>query len=852
VEKVRGLGDFGRDDVAAAGGKAANLGELVRAGFPVPAGFVLTTAAYRRTLDEAGLTKRVHALSAEGPGAASRIRALFDDVVLPPDLAAEVAAAYTELGAPSVAVRSSATAEDLPGASFAGQQDTYLDVRGEWAVLDAVRRCWASLWTDRAMAYRAQRHIPAEDVSLAVVVQVMVAAETAGVLFTANPVTGRRTETVISAARGLGEAVVSGTTATEQWVLDLAGRRVVERPVGADPVLDEATAWALAELGGRVAAHFGGPQDVEWAAHDGRLSVLQARPVTALPAEEPDPPTDWSVPDPTSLYVRASIVEQLPDPLSPLFADLVDPAVTRSLTELMEELIGPGTVRPGDVALPTVNGYAYYRYGRSGMVRITLRAVRALPVLTGGRRNGRERWRTRSRPLYGEVVAGETSRDPAAMTAVDLVEAVETLLHAGAQYYTAVQTLIPVAALSEVVFSRFYELAVRRPGGPPPAAFLLGFDSLPIQAEKSLHDLAGWAQTSPGLSAAVLASRPGELLADRLVDGGAAAALWPRLQEHLDRFGHMVYDLDPVNPVPADDPAPLLETLRYYLDADPGTAPARDPYARQARSAAAREQATAEVRARLDPVRRSVFDRLLRWAQGAAPVREDALADVGLAWPQLRRLLAELGRRAAAAGVVDEPADVHWLRRAELVAALVDGDPTPRRAVVAERKALWRARRRVTPPQVLPVRRWARLFRGMLPASTADQSGDVLTGLAGSAGRVTALARVLAGPADFATFRAGEVLVAPITTPAWTTLFVRAAAVVTDVGGPLSHSSIVAREYGIPAVLGTAVATARIRTGQRVTVDGDAGTVTLLPDLEAGATPARQPDSGSWAGAGPR
>lgn len=846
---VRELADFGRDDVADAGGKAANLGELVRAGFPVPPGFVVTTAAYRVALDRAGLTAQVHALAAEGPTAAPRIRALFDDVALPAALADDIAAAYAALGSPAVAVRSSATAEDLPGASFAGQQDTYLDVRGEDAVQDAVRRCWASLWTDRAMAYRAQRAIAAEEVSLAVVVQLMVPADAAGVLFTANPLTGRRTETVVSAVRGLGEAVVGGTTDTEQWLLDRAGGAVLDRPRAGPPVLDEATAWALADLGSRVEGHFGGPQDVEWARHDGALFVLQARPVTALPTEEPDPPTDWSVPDPTSLYVRASIVEQLPDPLSPLFADLADPAVTRSLTELMAELAGPGTVRPGDVALTTVNGYAYYRYGRAGILRVTLRAVRALPVLAGGRRGGRERWRSWARPHYGDVVAEVAGREPAAQTAAELLEGVETLLHAGAQYYTAVQTLIPVAALSELVLSRFYELAVRRPGEPSPTTFLLGFDSLPIRAEKSLHDLAGWVRTSPGLRAAVLAGSPAQLLAARDAGDAATAPLWTRLQEHLDRYGHMVYNLDPVNPVPADDPAPLLDTLRYYLEAEHGTAPSLDPYARQRRSATARDEAASAVRARLDPLRRRVFDGLLRWAQGAAPVREDALADVGLGWPQLRRLLTELGGRARAAGVLDEPADVHWLRRAELVAALVDGDHASRRTVVAERKALWRARRRVTPPQVLPVGGWARLFRSMLPASTADQTGDVITGLAGSAGRVTAVARVLAGPEDFATLRPGEVLVAPITTPAWTALFVRAAAVVTDIGGPLSHSSIVAREYGIPAVLGTATATARIRSGQRVVVDGDAGTVTLLPDPDESAV---APDSGSWAGPRPR
>lgn len=819
------LREFGRDDVAVVGGKAANLGELVRAGFPVPPGFVVTTRAYADVVARAGLAVQIRTLAASGPSAAAAIRALFDGVELPEELGEEIATAYRALGSPAVAVRSSATAEDLPGASFAGQQDTYLDIRGGEEVQDAVRRCWASLWTDRAMAYRAQQGIAGDDVSLAVVVQEMVPADAAGVLFTANPLTGRRSEAVISAARGLGEAVVGGTTETDQLVVDVGGHRILDRHVVDVPVLDDDTGFALAELGARIADHFGAPQDIEWASCARELFVVQSRPITALPPAEADPPTDWSVPDPTSLYVRASIIEQLPDPLSPLFADLVDGAVTRSLTDLMAELIAPGVVRAGDVGLPTVNGYGYYRYSRSGMVRISLRSARALPVLGRGRRDGRERWRSYARPRYQAAVAAWSGRDPGTAGSAELLAGVETLLHAGTEYYTSVQTIIPVAGMSEVLFSRFYARCVRRSGGPPPATFLLGFDSLPIRAEKSLYDLASWLRSRPGLAALVSGSTVEQLLAARADPAPEAAELWTRLQDHLDAYGHMVYNLDFVNPVPADDPAPLLETLRFYLGRDTG-----NPHQRQQRSATARDEAAAAVRVRLDPVRRRVFERLLGWAQRAAPVREDALADVGLAWPQLRRLLAELGRRVVAAGVTERLDDVYWLRRDELVAALVDGDTTPRRDEVEQRRQLWRGRRRVTPPQVLPAGGWQRLFRNMLPASEADQTGNVLTGVAGSVGRVTAVARVLAGPEDFASLRPGEVLVAPITTPAWTSLFVRAAGVVTDIGGPLSHSSIIAREYGIPAVLGTGAATKRIRSGQRVTVDGDAGTVTLLAE----------------------
>ena len=251
----------------------------------------------------------------------------------------------------------------------------------------------------------------------------------------------------------------------------------------------------------------------------------------------------------------------------------------------------------------------------------------------------------------------------------------------------------------------------------------------------------------------------------------------------------------------------------------------------------------AESIARLGPRRRAAFLRLLRWAQNAAPIREDALADVGLAWPLLRRMLFELGRRLVGSAVIAEPADVFWLRHRELRSAVefgLAGPGTPaavaitgadrpvRAGAVEERKMLWRGQAKAAAPQLLPESRWMeRAFGSMMPAGPQDQLGDVIKGAGASSGRVTAPARVLSGPQDFGLMEPGDVLVARITTPAWTSLFAMASAVVTDVGGPLSHSSIVAREYGIPAVLGTGVATQRLTSGQRIRVDGDAGTVTI-------------------------
>ena len=340
-------------------------------------------------------------------------------------------------------------------------------------------------------------------------------------MFTANPANGRRDEVMITAAWGLGEAVVGGLVDTDTLVVAKAdgevrsrqhrrqgradrvrggryrraagaGRPAAEQPCSRTPL---PRSWP--RLGQQVEDHFGAPQDIEWARTGDGFVLLQARPITALPAPEADPPTDWTVPEPTAMYVRASIVEQLPDPLSPLFADLVGGSVTRSLQALFRELLGRNAIRDVDVDLPTVNGYAYYRYSRSGMLRLGVASRKAFVYLFTPNWT-QDRWRDQALPHYRETVARWTDRPVTELTGADLLTGVAELLDAGTEYYTAVQTIIPIAATSEVVFTRLYETLVRRAGDPPAVTFLLGSDSLPIEAEKSLFDLATWTRAAAG------------------------------------------------------------------------------------------------------------------------------------------------------------------------------------------------------------------------------------------------------------------------------------------------------------------------------------------------------------------
>jgi len=861
-----------RATLARAGGKGASLARLIAADLPVPDGFHVTTAAYRQFVDQNDLQPHIlAALASADPDqpatletASRTIRELFSQSHVPPAIAGAVARAYAGLAGqhPTVAVRSSATAEDLPGLSFAGQQETYLNVQGADTVIEAVKRCWASLWTARAIGYRMRHDVDQEAVSLAVVVQQLVPAEAAGIMFTANPVTGARDQATISAAWGLGEAVVGGLVTPDALTVDKATSAVLtretahkqvmtvrvdggtqEQPVPEAltdaPVLDDAQAAELAQLGVQIETLYGMPMDVEWALADGAFAIVQARPITALPPEAalPEPelpaPAEWPMPNPKGQYMRASIVDLMPDPLSPLFATMGLSAINHGISAMSEDMFNLPPDTFSDLML-TINGYAYQQvsFSCSQWLLLLTRMVPAFPRLL---RQGVPYWRDVAYPRYTETAARWRDESLPDLSPAQLLSGVHEMLDAFAHHLGALMasTMGPSSG-SEVLFTKVYEKVARREGDPAAPAFLMGYDSIPIKGEKALFDLARWCQEREELAAYLAHTPTQEIVARYQAEAPAEvpAADWrawqARFRDYLLRYGYSIYDMDFARPLPMDEPAPLLEMLKLFI-----TGQGTSPYERQGAYAQRREEAVKAARARLKGLKRWAFEKALKWAQSQAPLREDGIAEVGLGYPALRRLLRELGRRFADAGAIGQPDDIFWLEEAEveaLTVALERGETLDSHAEsVRERQAVWRARKRATPPPQLPMGKKYMGFdvEAMLSGGEGDLEGNTLKGVATSPGRVTAPARVLHGPEDFDQMQPGDVLVAAITTPAWTPLFAMAAAVVTDVGGPLSHGSIVAREYGIPAVMGTGTATRRIRSGQTVTVDGSEGTVTM-------------------------
>ena len=834
-------------DFAFAGGKAVNLAELLGAGFPVPDGFCVGTPAYAQAADTAGIAALLDA-----PDLPVRARDALLATPIPDDVAAAVTAAYLALGeAVPVAVRSSATAEDLPGASFAGQQDTYLNVVGVDAVLDAVRRCWASLWTDRAVAYRADAGIPHAGTQLAVVVQRMVDAQAAGVLFTADPISGRRSRSVLDAAPGLGDAVVSGAVDPDHWVVD--GRTITASPAGG--CLTDRQVRELVELGRRVEAHFGAPQDIEWALDgEGTLWLTQSRAITTL----------YPVPPPRHpglrVHLNASLAQGLTRPITPMGLSafrVIGASLAQLATgKLVDPMQGPAEFGiAGDRAFIDITAALRNPVGR-----------KAVPAIFSV-------MEARSAVVIRELLADEPSLAPTRSALPGAVAFARPVLRILLRYRVPALIALALArpaAARKVVAARGDQLRARlaepvigdgharlahvvtmlravppiMPRTVPAAAggFLaLGLargvagNDLDAQAVHEVlrglphnvttdMDLELWAlatRLDQASTAALHAAPPAEL-AERF----HARALPPVLQRELAAFlaehGHRTAaEIDLGMPRWSDDPTQVLGSLANYLRI---TDPTDHPDARFARGAAAAEAAVAQVVGRVR--RRS---RVRAWVTGLALHRTRQLAGMRethkdylvRVLAHARAQLAILGAQLAGRGLLAAADDVFFLELREVAAAL---DGVDQRGLVADRRAEYdRELRRRHIPRVL-------LSDGTEPeAEHAGQIGGpapegALVGSPASAGTVTGVVRVVLDPAD-AHLEPGEILVAPSTDPGWTPLFLTAGGLVMEMGGSNSHGAVVAREYGIPAVVGVPDATGRLRTGQTVTVDGAAGTV---------------------------
>ena len=881
MDMVRWLNDLTRSDLATAGGKGCNLGEMMQAGLPVPQGFVVTTEAYWAFVQENDLLETIRRSTSgvlpEDPSAletASRIiRTAFEAGQVSHSIRQSVVQAYDRLGNGPVAVRSSATAEDLPAASFAGQQETYLHRLGIDDIMAAIRMCWGSLWTARAIAYRARQGISPRDVSMAVVVQEMVPAEAAGVLFTANPVNGRRDQMVINAAWGLGEAVVSGQVNPDQWVVNTGGTVVEERiaqkqamtmevsggtstvPVPehkqGQPTLNPAQIAGLAELGRRVHAHFGSPQDTEWALAKGNLFLVQSRPITSLfpiPQPAPDPSEGLRV------CVCHTLIQGIPEPFTPMGLSLLAelqrsnraingaqleprgvPVILKTAAgrlfidvtdTLRHSLLGPklqfilGQVEPGTAAIlrQLVEREPGLSYRKQGFPGAPMSFGQALGVMA-------------------EMVKAMVWPDRARR---DAEAKIDEAFKATALEGQNVQGALEAHAFAVRAMASVRDLLL-------PLFAPLGVGMLGLEGAQRL--IARWLGNDQALDPAMrsLPNNPTTEMGLQLwrvsrrlrADGVQPDPHHPAVRAFLTRYGHRALrELDVGIPRWSEDPVYVLTVLNTYL----GHGDEADAERRFHEGEAEAETATAALIARIRRERGRLqawaLRRLLFWMRSYGGLRESPKYHTIRLIAMVRKALQKAGAVLASEGLLDHRDEVFWLYLDELGPSNRSGLDL-RQLVVSRKNEYERELARRHVPRVV-TSTGETLYEPMPATAQAPTavpclqrmpelcSDGVMRGTPASPGVCEGKVRVILQPRG-ARLEPGEILVAPGTDPAWTPLFLTAGALVTETGGAMSHGAVVAREFGVPAVVGLMGAVKSLKTGQRVKVDGGAGTVTLLP-----------------------
>ncbi len=918
------------------GGKGRSLSKLIQAGFRVPNGFHIPIETYRQFVIDNNIQERILALAkpciSKGllsfEQASADIGKLFQDCEMTAEQRDAITKAYHNLAEKSVvAVRSSANAEDLPDLSFAGQQETFLNVYGATEVIDAVKRCWASLWTSQAMNYRHEMSIAHSDVAMCVVVQEMVASEVSGIIFTANPVTGDRSEMIANSSFGLGESVVSGQVTPDTYTVNRENFDATEIAIGEKAVqivsavgqgthleevaknqrglssLSEANITELAKTAIRVESLFKGiPQDIEWAFASDQLFLLQSRPITNLPL--PKAECDWPEIPGAQLYKRMAS-EVMPEPLSPLFEDLYLKGLYDTQTWPNDwEWKGSFTRNYlSNFIIATVNGYAFQAIyiAQGDEARAYWSSVQAehakLPWYrtmvdvfkvpqpedldrvdvnnSGGAARMRllfaikdtpqrwiwylyqwsrafikseavTRWHNRNLPHYLSRVKYWGGTDPSELSEQTLLDGIRALASAEARYWHVLRAIIGAAKITDQMLHNFLisnapDLKVSS------GTFLSGFESDTLVAETEMRAIAEEIRSNRAIHDLIILTPIGSFL-EKLKHHPGGSSVLRAINQYLETYGKQVFNLDFVEPSLIEAPLPFLTNLKAMVRHSGFDLSERQ---RQVKTKRRRKwlqtlhyflfRKTKEVKegwAGSAPVSRWAFAEFIRLYLTAKinyPTREKAIFYMGLAWSVLRPFSLELGRRLIEVGTLRKETDIFYLTNDQLqqaVDALGNNQNLPSlRDQAKDQYNLREWRKRLDQPAAIPEENqlsWVGNDKSFDTIKINTKEAEIISGFAVSPGTTRGIASVIMSPDEFDRMQPDTILVCPLTTPAWTQLFPYASALVTDIGSITAHGSIVAREFGIPAVLGTGNATRLIKHGQEIEVDGDTGKVTLV------------------------
>jgi phosphohistidine swiveling domain-containing protein len=870
-----------------AGGKGTNLARLTRAGFDVPRGFIIPTEAYREFVSSnrwlATIQSVVENLSAEDASALERasaqIRVAFSAGKIPEETEASIRAAYVDFEDRPVAVRSSATAEDLPDLSFAGQQDTYLNVVGLEQLFTAVINCWSSLWTARAIGYRIRNHISHEEAALAVIVQEMIQSEASGVLFTANPLSGLRSEAVIDATLGLGEALVSGQVEPDHYVVNVLTNQIVSKTLGTKKIstrgktgggvetieeaaearqaLSDQDILNVAAIGQQIQREYNFPQDIEWALADGRLYILQSRAITSL-----FPVPEVSL-EPLIVWFSFGAVQGLVGPMTPIGIDVgrhifagAGKMFGAQIKANEENVLVPAGerlwIKISDVVRHPVGsriigGALNFIEPSAGKI---LKSLIADPRLGAG--TGKMKFSSARRmagfaiPVLGRFARNMLQPEKARARFDALVESYLGALQIATGTDRFERLMNVITFMRERISSVFQFLL---PGfipilGPGIASLNLlneitGDDrALVLEVTRALPqnvttemDLALWKAATEiradAESLDVFRSSDASTLAGRYQNGTLPSTAQTVIARFMEKYGMRgVGEIDFGQARWREDPTPIMHTLQSYLNIDEASAPdALFVKGQQAASNAIEKIATKARKQTGGWLKEKMARGAARRVRLLMGARESpkffAIRTMGIA----RKALLEVGEEFTQAGTIERAEDLVFLKLDELE-ALAKNESRDWKALIVERRATYeRELRRRQVPRIL-VSDGRAFYEGL---GSETDTGTMITGSPVSPGVAEGTVHIIFDP-NGAQLVPGEILVCPGTDPAWTPLFMAASGLITEVGGMMTHGSVVAREYGIPAVVGVHQATTRLKNGQRIRIDGTAGKIVVLEE----------------------
>lgn len=869
-----------KKDLPLVGGKGANLGEMTKAGFPVPYGFCVTTEAYKEFIKHNELSdfisQTIEAASLDNiDHIGEEIRNKLMQSSMPMQIEQEITKSINQIGKDSYyAVRSSATAEDLAFASFAGQQDTYLNIKGDTHIVDAVKSCWASLFTDRAILYRIQNNIQHEKVYMSVVVQKMVLPEVSGIMFTADPISGHRGIVSIDASYGLGEALVSGLVSPDIYKFNkksaqldskiIADKKLAIMPIegggtrkveitGAKSkvqVMQDSLIKNLAELGMSIEQHYGCPQDIEWCMEKDRLYIVQSRAITSLfPMPSPIPQDD-------ALHAYASFnhFQVMTDPISPLGIDMLRLIMSfdkgaRSAEEYNFMKSAAGRIY---IDLSVLLQYEKLRKGlpifmknvdallSEALVELVNRPD-FLPRLKKNKEAGKA-LRGFILPIFIKAIKNLTYRKPEGTVGVMKAYVDQRIKRTVEYIHRTPHGLKKLDAIYEAAsFSKDFQAAL-----PMMAPAMLSFKILQALEKKLLGEdkyvnlivkgLEGNITTEMGLLVGDLADlvrNSKELIKE--FENEDYKTLFDRINqlngytEFKDRFNSFmeIYDMRAAGEIDMskdrwiENPEPLAKAVMSIVATAEEGIHRKEYQETIARAKKAAEELISEVAAKHGKLKVKIVKRVITVLRNYLPIREHPKYLIMKLILIFKKAFLEEAAILVQKGQLKEEKDVFYVGFWELYNAVQNNESLIE--LVQMRKEEYQHFKKLSAPRIL-TSDGEEIKAGY---KRDDLPDGALAGMPVSSGVIEGIARVITDPCK-ACINKGEILVAPFTDPGWTPLFINAAGLVMEIGGLLTHGTVVAREYGIPAVVGITDATKKIKTGQKIRVDGNSGFVIIL------------------------